>query len=104
MGNWGTIPDLVPTCFLLGSNPVPSPHWGVLSFAHWWAGTSYKVVVPARQAGNRFLGSEKSLQILALYFSYSLFTLYNTHVHLQYTIHSIMIEKRKTEEQRKPVV
>jgi hypothetical protein len=30
------------------------------------AGTSNKVVVPARQAGNRFLGSSKSLQIRAL--------------------------------------
>jgi hypothetical protein len=30
------------------------------------AGTSNRVVVPARQAGNRFLGSIKGLQIRAL--------------------------------------
>ncbi len=33
----------------------------------WRAGTSNKVVVPARQAGNRSLGSLKGLQIRALY-------------------------------------
>ncbi len=31
------------------------------------AGTTNRVVVPARQAGNRFLGSLKALQIRALY-------------------------------------
>jgi hypothetical protein len=34
--------------------------------AHWRASTTNTVVVPARQAGNRFLGSLKSLQIRAL--------------------------------------
>jgi hypothetical protein len=28
----------------------------------WWAGTTNRVVVPARHAGNRFLGSLKGLQ------------------------------------------
>jgi hypothetical protein len=32
----------------------------------WWAGTSKRVVVPIRQAGNRFLGSLKGLQKRAL--------------------------------------
>ncbi len=32
----------------------------------WRAGTSNRVVVPTRQAGNRFLGSLKGLQIRAL--------------------------------------
>jgi hypothetical protein len=32
----------------------------------WRAGTSDKAAVPARQAGNRFLGSLKGLQIRAL--------------------------------------
>jgi hypothetical protein len=32
----------------------------------WQAGTSNRAVVPARQAGNRFLGSLKNLQIRAL--------------------------------------
>jgi len=31
-----------------------------------WASTTDRVVVPARQAGNRFLGSLKGLQIPAL--------------------------------------
>ncbi len=46
--------------------PIP-PAYNVA----WEAGTSNRVVVPGRQAGNRFLGSEKALQIraqVALYF------------------------------------
>jgi hypothetical protein len=37
-----------------------------LAFVVWRAGTTNRVVVPARQAGNRFLGSLKGLQIRAL--------------------------------------
>ncbi len=38
-----------------------------LAYVAWRAGTTnYRVVVPARQAGNRFLGSLKGLQIRAL--------------------------------------
>ncbi len=37
------------------------------AYIAWWAGTSNRVAVPARQAGNRFLGSLKGLQIRALY-------------------------------------
>jgi hypothetical protein len=36
-------------------------------YVAWRADTSNRVVVPARQAGNRFLGSLKGLQIRALY-------------------------------------
>jgi hypothetical protein len=36
-----------------------------LTYVAWRAGTTYRVVVPARQAGNRFLGSLKGLQIRA---------------------------------------
>ncbi len=35
-------------------------------YVAWRAGTTNRVVIPARQAGNRFLGSLKSLQIRAL--------------------------------------
>ncbi len=35
------------------------------AYVAWWAGTSNSVVVPTRQAGNRFLGSLKDLQIRA---------------------------------------
>ncbi len=41
--------------------PIPQ------AYVVWRAGTSDRVVVPARQAGNRFLGSLKGLQIRALY-------------------------------------
>ncbi len=34
-------------------------------YVAWRAGTTNRVVVPARQAGNRFLGSLKGLQIQA---------------------------------------
>jgi hypothetical protein len=37
-----------------------------LAYVAWRAGTTYWVVVPVRQAGNRFLGSSKRLQIRAL--------------------------------------
>jgi hypothetical protein len=37
------------------------------AFVAWWARTSNRVVVPACQAGNLFLGSIKGLQIRALY-------------------------------------
>ncbi len=37
-----------------------------LAYVAWRAGTTYRVVVPVRQAGNRFLGSLKGLQIRAL--------------------------------------
>jgi hypothetical protein len=39
------------------------------AYVVWRAGTSDRVVVPARQAGNRFLGSLQGLQILALQIS-----------------------------------
>jgi hypothetical protein len=35
------------------------------AYVAWRAGTTNRVVVPARQAGNRFLGSFKGLQIRA---------------------------------------
>ncbi len=35
-------------------------------YSLWRAGTSIRIVLPARQAGNRFLGSLKSLQNRAL--------------------------------------
>jgi hypothetical protein len=34
-------------------------------FVAWWAGTTNRVIVPGCQAGNRFLGSFKGLQIRA---------------------------------------
>jgi hypothetical protein len=37
-----------------------------LAYVPWRAGTTYRVVVPVRQAGNRFLGFLKGLQIRAL--------------------------------------
>jgi hypothetical protein len=37
-----------------------------LAYVAWRAGTTYRVVVPVRQAGNRFLSSLKGLQIRAL--------------------------------------
>ncbi len=36
------------------------------AYVAWRVGTSNRVAVPARQAGNRFLGSLKGLQIRAL--------------------------------------
>ncbi len=43
------------------------------SYVAWWASTSNRVVVPARQVGNRFLGSIKGLPIRALYLVQSSF-------------------------------
>jgi hypothetical protein len=40
------------------------------TYVAWRAGKSNRVVVPAHQAGNRFLGSLKGLQIRALVFGY----------------------------------
>jgi hypothetical protein len=37
------------------------------AYVVWRAGMTNRVVVPARQAGNRFSGSLKGLQIRALY-------------------------------------
>jgi hypothetical protein len=37
-----------------------------LAYVAWRAGTTYRVVVPVRRSGNRFLGSLKGLQIRAL--------------------------------------
>jgi hypothetical protein len=37
-----------------------------LAYVAWRADTTYKVAVPVRQAGNRFLSSLKGLQIRAL--------------------------------------
>jgi hypothetical protein len=37
-----------------------------LAYVAWRAGTTYRVAVPVRQAGNRFLSSLKGLQIRAL--------------------------------------
>ncbi len=37
-----------------------------LAYVAWRASTTYRVVVPVRQAGNQFLGSFKGLQIRAL--------------------------------------
>ncbi len=42
----------------------------VYKFGIWRVGTSKRVVVPDRQAGNRFLGSLKGIQIRALYSVY----------------------------------
>ncbi len=39
-----------------------------LAYVAWRAGTIYRVVVPVRQAENRFLGSLKGLQIRAQVF------------------------------------
>ncbi len=46
------------------------------------AGTSNRVVVPVRQAGNRFLGSLKGLQIRALKSSGYTVYLKTTHIFL----------------------
>jgi hypothetical protein len=37
------------------------------AYVAWRAGTTCRIVVPTRQAGNRFLGSLKGLQIKALF-------------------------------------
>jgi hypothetical protein len=61
-----------PACYgsSLGSNPEPvfvnvdgAQESIPPAYVAWRAGTTYRVVVPARKAGNRFLGSFKGLQI-----------------------------------------
>jgi hypothetical protein len=42
------------------------------AYVAWRAGTSNRVVEPACQAGNRFLGTLKGLKIRALYIRYSI--------------------------------
>jgi hypothetical protein len=44
------------------------------AYVAWRAGTSNRIVVPARQAGNRFLCSLKGLQIRALHTILTYFT------------------------------
>jgi hypothetical protein len=58
--NWARI------CKRLRSSEIDSKKSIPPAFVAWLAGTSNGVVVPARQAGNRFLGSLKGLQIRAL--------------------------------------
>jgi hypothetical protein len=43
-----------------------------LAYVAWRAGTTYRVVVPVRHAGNRFLDPLKGLQIQALVYKYGL--------------------------------
>jgi hypothetical protein len=52
-------------CKRLNSPEIYSKESIPQAYIAWGAGTSNRVVVPARQAGNRFLGSLKSLQIRA---------------------------------------
>jgi len=55
---------------LLVDSPQGMLQWAKESippaYVAWRAGTSNRIVVTARQAGNRFLGSLKGLQIRAL--------------------------------------
>jgi hypothetical protein len=53
-------------CKRLRSPGIASKESIPLAYVAWRAGTSNRVVVPARRAGNRFLGSLKGLQIRAL--------------------------------------
>ncbi len=57
-------------CKRLWSPEIESEESIQLAYVAWRAGTTNRVVVPARQAGNRFLGSLKGLQIRALAFQY----------------------------------
>jgi hypothetical protein len=56
-----------------------------LAYVAWRASTTYGVVVPVRQAGNRFLGSIKGLQIraqasdLQIIVHFVVFQLYRSH-------------------------
>jgi hypothetical protein len=52
-------------CKRLKSPTIDSKESIPPAYAAWRAGTSNRVVVPARQAGNRFLASLKGLQIRA---------------------------------------
>jgi hypothetical protein len=54
-------------CKRLWSPEIESEESIQLTYVAWRAGTTNRVVVPARQAGNRFLGSLKGLQIRAQY-------------------------------------
>jgi hypothetical protein len=62
------------------------------AYVVWRAGMSNRVVVPARQAGNRFLGSLKGLQIRAL-ISIAVLS-YN--ISLCYTFFLIIVQFLKT--------
>jgi hypothetical protein len=53
-------------CKRLWSSEIDSEESIQLAYVAWRAGTTIRVVVPARQAGNRFQGSLKGLQIRAL--------------------------------------
>jgi hypothetical protein len=53
-------------CTRLGSPGIDTKKSTQPANVAWQAGTYNRVVVPARQAGNRFLGSLKGLQIRAL--------------------------------------
>ncbi len=53
-------------CKRLSSPGIDSKESIPPAYVAWLAGTSNKVFVPARQAGNRFLGSLKAFQIRAL--------------------------------------
>jgi hypothetical protein len=52
-------------CKSLRSPRIDSPELIPPAYVAWRAGTTNRVVVLARQAGNRFLGSFKGLQIRA---------------------------------------
>ncbi len=54
-------------CKRLWSPKIVSEESIQLAYVAWRAGTTNRVVVPARQAGNRFQGSLKGLQIRAQY-------------------------------------
>jgi hypothetical protein len=53
-------------CKRLKSPEIDSKESIPPAYLAWWAGSANRVVVPARQAGNRFLGFLKGLQIRAL--------------------------------------
>jgi hypothetical protein len=54
-------------CERLWSPGIDSEETNPSAYVAWQAGTTNRVVVPARHARNRFLGSFKGLQIRALY-------------------------------------
>jgi hypothetical protein len=60
------LPDRARTCKRLRSPGIDSKESIPPAYLAWRAGTSNGVVIPARQAENRFLGSLKGLQIRAL--------------------------------------
>jgi hypothetical protein len=53
-------------CARLWSPGIDSEESIPLVYVSWWAGTTSRIVVPARQAGNRFLGTLQGVQIRAL--------------------------------------